>query len=290
MVALLTAAMLVPSVGGAMGSAAAQALFFARFGVEYLPPMYMALGAVTSLTSLLVTALLGRLPKRRLYLLLPLCLALLLVLSRFLTALDLRWVYPALWLEMNLFWTLQGFLGWGPGGGAWGTPPAPPGLSPFLGAGGIVGVTAGGLLTRPLVEAVGSENLLLAWAGSLALLAGLVHLLSPGLRAVPARFSGGWIQDLQRGYQSMRGSSLMRWLALAAVLFSVLFFSLAFPFSKAVTAQFPDEDALAGFLGVFRGLANSAAFLVSLLLANRLYARFGVMSALQAFPLLYLAG
>ena len=289
MVALLTAAMLVPSVGGAMGSAAAQALFFARFGVEYLPPMYMALGAVTSLTSLLVTALLGRLPKRRLYLLLPLCLALLLVLSRFLTALDLRWVYPALWLEMNLFWTLQGFLGWGLAGALCDTRQARR-LFPLLGAGGIVGVTAGGLLTRPLVAAIGSENLLLVWAGSLALVAGLVHRLSRGLRAMPARSSGGWIQDLQRGYQSVRGSSLMRWLALAAVLFSVLFFSLAFPFSKGVTAQFPDEDALAGFLGAFRGLANGAAFLVSLLLANRLYARFGVMSALQAFPLLYLAG
>src|SRR3990172_336913 len=125
MVALLTAAMLVPSVGGAMGSAAAQALFFARIGVEYLPPMYMALGAVTSLTSLLVTALLGRLPKRRLYLLLPVCLALLLVLSRVLTALDLRWVYPALWLEMNLFWTLQAFRGGGGGGGAVRPPPGP---------------------------------------------------------------------------------------------------------------------------------------------------------------------
>ena len=289
LVALLTAAMLVPSVGGAMGSAAAQALFFARIGVEYLPPMYMALGAVTSLTSLLVTALLGRLPKRRLYLLLPVCLALLLVLSRVLTALDLRWVYPALWLEMTLFWTLQGFLGWGLAGALCDTRQARR-LFPLFGAGGIVGVTAGGLLTRPLVAAIGSENLLLAWAGSLALVAGLVHLLSRGLRAVPARSSGGWIQDLQRGYQSVRGSSLMRWLALAAVLFSVLFFSLAFPFSKGVTAQFPDEDALAGFLGVFRGLANGAAFLVSLLLANRLYARFGVMSALQAFPLLYLAG
>ena len=287
--ALLTAAMLVPSVGGAMGSAAAQALFFARFGVEYLPPMYMALGAVTSLTSLLVTALLGRLPKRRLYLLLPLCLALLLVLTRVLTALDLRWVYPALWLEMNLFWTLQGFLGWGLAGALCDTRQARR-LFPLFGAGGIVGVTAGGLLTRPLVAAVGSENLLLAWAGSLALVAGVVHLLSRGLRAVPARSSGGWIQDLQRGYQSVRDSSLMRWLALAAVLFSVLFFSLAFPFSKGVTAQFPDEDALAGFLGAFRGLANGAAFLVSLLLANRLYARYGVMSAMQAFPLLYLAG
>src|SRR3972149_10594332 len=116
LVARLTAAMLVPSVGGALGAAAAQALFFARIGVEYLPPMYMALGAVTSLTSLLVTALLGRLPKRRLYLLLPLCLALLLVLSRFLTALDLRWGYPALWLGVKLFWTLQAFLGWGVGG------------------------------------------------------------------------------------------------------------------------------------------------------------------------------
>src|SRR3972149_1772040 len=117
--------------------------------------MYLALGSVTSLTSLLVTALLGRLPKRRLYLLLPVCLALLLVLSRVLTALDLRWVYPALWLEMNLFWTLQGFLGWGLAGALCDTRQARR-LFPLFGAGGVVGGTAGGRLPPPLGAAGGA--------------------------------------------------------------------------------------------------------------------------------------
>jgi HEAT repeat protein len=289
LVVLVTACMLIPSLGGAMGSAATQALFFARFGVKYLPPMYVALGLVTSLTSLLVTALLARLPKRRLYLLLPVAMALLLSGSRLLVALGPRWVYPALWLEMNLFWTLQGLLTWGLAGALCDTRQAKR-LFPLFGAGGIVGVTAGGLLTHPLVEAIGSENLLLVWAGSLGLVAGLVLRLGPRLGPGRAAVRAGWRQDLQRGFQTVRSSQLMRWLSLGAVLFSVLFFSLAFPFSKGVAARFPDEDAMAGFLGVFRGLANGVAFLVSLLLANRLYARLGVMAALRAFPLIYLAG
>jgi HEAT repeat protein len=95
---------------------------------------------------------------------------------------------------------------------------------------------------------------------------------------------------MQRGFQFVRGSALMRWIAVAAVLFSILYFSISVPFSRAATAQFPDEQSLAGFLGLFNGLSTAAAFLASLFLANRLYARFGLMTMLLAFPVLYLVG
>jgi HEAT repeat protein len=57
-----------------------------------------------------------------------------------------------------------------------------------------------------------------------------------------------------------------------------------------VAAEYPDEDALAGFLGIFQGITTSVAFLASLLAANRLYARFGFMGAILALALIYLLG
>ena len=72
----------------------------------------------------------------------------------------------------------------------------------------------------------------------------------------------------------------MRWLSATMLLASILLFSLAFPFSKVVAAQFPNEDALTGFLGVFQGSVTALAFVILLLFANRLYARYGFMVAL----------
>ncbi len=71
-------------------------------------------------------------------------------------------------------------------------------------------------------------------------------------------------------------------------MFSLLFFSLYLPFSRAATEQYPDPDQLAGFFGVFFGVATGVAFLLSLFVTNRLLARFGVPTVLLVLPLLYL--
>ena len=85
-------------------------------------------------------------------------------------------------------------------------------------------------------------------------------------------------------------SELMRWISLAAVLFSILYFSIALPFSRAVTQQYPNEENLAAFLGLFNGISTAAAFLASLFLANRLFARLGIMLCILIFPVIYLIG
>jgi HEAT repeat protein len=79
-------------------------------------------------------------------------------------------------------------------------------------------------------------------------------------------------------------------MALGAVLFSVLFFSLYLPFSSAAAQRFPDPDELAGFFGVFFGLSTGLAFVLSLVVTNRLLARFGVPTVLIVLPVLYLVG
>ena len=78
---------------------------------------------------------------------------------------------------------------------------------------------------------------------------------------------------------------------MAAILFSILYRCIDLPFSISATANFlEDENALAGFLGLFSGLSTAAAFLASLFIANRLYARIGIMNAILALPIIYLIG
>jgi HEAT repeat protein len=170
-------------------------------------------------------------------------------------------------------------------------------LFPLYGSGIILGGAAGGLLTQPLARTVGAENLLLVWAASMvaaSLLAGSVAGSRTRRRARPLgarrRRPAGPIQEIREGARFVRGSPLLRWMSTAMVLFGLLYFSLSLPFARSVTARFPDADRLAGFLGVFAGITNAVALVVSLLLANRLFATFGVGTTVTSFPAVYVIG
>ncbi len=278
--------------GAAIGSPGVEAMFFSRFGVEYLPQMYILLGLMIALASLAITALLERVDLTRLYVGMPLVMSVLLVISRLLVALDLRWFYAVLWQWMNVSWTLIGLFCWGIAALVL-DPRQAKRLYPLIGAGGILGLTIGGLITRPLVAWIGTENLLWIWAGSLALAAlmtsGLVRSASP-TRVRRADKPSPLIAGMLQGARFAFSSPLLRWMALAAAFFAVLYYSVVFPFSTGASLAYPNEDALSAFLGSFQGISTLAAFLVSLFLANRIYARFGLMTAILAYPILYLVG
>ena len=289
---LLVLLMLVPSAGGAISSPGIDALFFARVGVEFLPYMYMVLGVLTLAASLVVTALLGRLPKKLLYSAIPLILGFTMLAARLFIAFDLPWVYSALWLAMYLMWTLQYLVIWGLASMVFDTRQAKR-LFPLFAAGGILGTASGGLITRPLVGWLGSENLLLAWALAFFGQALLTRPLLADVREAPIR--SRWerpslTRDLRRGYQVVRDSRLLSWMSIGALLLGALLFSVIFPFSKAVVTQFETEDAIAGFLGIFQGATTVVALLASLFLANRLFSRVGFMGALLGYPLIHLVG
>ncbi|MCI0554574.1 MAG: cyclic nucleotide-binding domain-containing protein [Anaerolineae bacterium] len=287
--------MLFTAMGAALGGTGIEALFFARFGVEYLPYMFLGLGVTSMLTSFLITAALGRIPRQILYITIPLLIALLLVGVRFALLTKLIWLYPVLWLGKEILNSLITLVIWGVAGVVYDTRQAKR-LFPLFNASRILGQVIGGFATGALVGIIGTENLLLVWAGALllafvfsrALLAGWQITSAPERKA--RRKQPTLVQEMQRGFQYIRGSSLMTWIAISTIFFSILYFSISLPFSRAATEQYINEDSLASFLGLFNGLSTGAAFLVSLFLANRLFARFGIMLCILAFPIIYLIG
>ncbi len=295
---LLIALMLVLALGSSLGATGIETLFFARFGVGYLPLIYMIQGVTTLVINLIVTALLGRLSHRLIFIAIPIALGLVLVGSRFLVG--FVWFFPVLWLLKEVINSLLGLYAWGVASMTFDTRQAKR-LFPIFNAGRIFGSVVGGLATGFLVSLIGTENLLLVWAGTFAVAFLFTRLVVPGGPPVSAQSHArpkrvrrqhgpGFIEEMQQGWKFVRTSTLMKWVAVSAVLFSALYFSLALPFSKAATQQFPSEDALAGFLGTFNALVTAAAFLASLFAANRFYTRFGIMNAILALPIIYLAG
>jgi len=295
MASLMIGIMLFTSIGAALGGTGIEALFFARFGVEYLPYMFVGLGITSMIMSFGFSAALGSIPHRVLYISIPLFIAVILIGARLALFTRLSWLYPALWLGKEILNFLIGILIWGIAGVVCDTRQAKR-LFPLFNASRILGQVIGGFVTGVLVNTIGIENLLLTWAGTmlLAFVLGRTLLRNQQLPSLPTAKSRQkqptLIQEMQRGYQYVQKSKLMRWVSLAAILFSLLYFSISLPFSRAATEQYVNEKNLAAFLGLFNGISTAAAFLASLFFANRLFARFGIMFCILVFPIIYLIG
>src|SRR5512147_1552437 len=168
MASLVIGIMLFTAMGASFGGTGIEALFFARFGVEYLPYMFLGLGVISMLMSFGMTALLSRIPSRFLYTAVPLLTAVILVGARLALLTKLNWLYPALWLGKEVLNFFIGMVVWGVASAVCDTRQSKR-LFPLFNASRILGQVIGGFATGALVNAIGTENLLIVWAGSLVI-------------------------------------------------------------------------------------------------------------------------
>ena len=279
--------MLIGMAGAAIGANGVESLFFARFGPDFLPFLYLALGP---LTFAVMAGMSTRLSQHAVRFLarLPLALAVTLLAARGALLLGFRWLYPALWLVMMVAWTCQVMGSWGLAGAVSDTRQAKR-LFPLYGAGLIGGLVSGGLVTGPIARLIHVENLLLVWVGALLVAYALARGLA-GTGVSVRRRQAGIRRQLADGFMDVWRWPLLRWMSVSLVLFAVLYFTLTLVFAEAATARYPRADDLAGFLGLFMGVANAAGLVVSLLMANRLFARFGLPAMVMALAAIYLVG
>lgn len=279
----LLATMVVLWAGFGIGASAVESLLLSRHGAGILPPLFVALAPATIVAAVGISALLagrfGSVAPRAA----PLVYAVAVIGMRPLA--DSRWdgAFPLLWVLMMVLWLSNGITAWALAGRVHDTRQAKR-LFPLYAAGVIVGGTIGGFATPLLAASIGVPNLLWVWAAACA--AGFA-----AARAVPRgaavarrrrRSSGG-------GLGVVRGSALLRWMFVSIVGFAFLYFTLTLLFARGLVARFPDPTGLAAFLGTFTGAANAATLAVSLLLANRLFARFGAASMVAFMALIYAA-
>src|SRR5574341_2471763 len=100
-VALVAALFAFIEIGRGIGGNAADGLFFIRFGVSFLPYMYMILGAVTFFVMLSYTTGLGRLDKATFFSVLLSVLAAVLLVERVAILFDQPLLYPLLWVSVT---------------------------------------------------------------------------------------------------------------------------------------------------------------------------------------------
>ena len=169
-------------------------------------------------------------------------------------------------------------------------------LFPLITSAAIAGGFVGTLTAGPLTALIGPENLVLVVAGLIVL--GAAFAARIGTRATrsaraqtgrPAATSA--LAQLRAGFDDVRRSPLLRLVAIAYVLFSILMFSVQFPYQTAIADAFGDDDAaLATFVGLVQAGVTAISFVVSIALANRIFARFGVVAAALILPVVYVLG
>jgi HEAT repeat protein len=290
-VAPAAAAAFASAAGLTLASSSIDALLFSRGGVDDLPLLYVFLGATMFLATLGVSVLLGRIGRGRAFLAIPAAIAVIAAGSRILLAIGVGWIYPALWLLRGASEFLLGMAVWGLAGLVTDTRQAKR-FFPLIGGAAVMGQVLGGLATRPLAGWLGAENLILVWLGTLVLVVALARTLVMAAGAAvrpPRRRRPTAVAEMRDGLRQALRSPLLRWMSVGSVLFSLLFFSLYLPFSRAAVARYPRPDDLAGFLGLFLGVSTAVTLVLSLLVMNRLLSRLGIPTVMMVLPVLYLA-
>ncbi|HSK53179.1 MAG TPA: HEAT repeat domain-containing protein [Clostridia bacterium] len=299
LVALLAGLFASVEAARGLGEVAATTLFLSRVGSELLPWLFIALGAVSMIAALGYGVGIGRLPRRGFIVSLFAAFALLLVLLRVAIASELLALYGLLWVAVNVVNAILLTVVWTIAGTTLDARQAKR-LFPVCMSAAIAGGFAGTLAAGPLTGLLGPESLVVLDAllllGGGAVAASILHRAARG-RSVP-RHSVSVPAQLRAGLDDVRRSPLLRLVAVAYVLFGILLFSVSFPYQGALETAFRldapagqrDVAGLATFVGLLLAGVTAASFVVSITLANRVYARFGVATAALALPLVYLAG
>jgi HEAT repeat protein/ATP/ADP translocase len=291
LVALLGALFATIEAGRGLGEVAADTLFISRFGADSLPYLFILLGMVSLVVALAYGAAIGRLERRRFLVGLLAGLAAILLAERIAVLTGARLMLPLLWLSVYAVGAVLLTVVWTVAGTTLNARQAKR-LFPVCTGAAIVGGFVGTLSAGPMARLIGTENLVVLYAALLLVASALTGAIVRGHTrpARTAQASASLAAELRAGFDYVRQSPLMRLVAVAYVLFAMLLFSVSFPFLRAMGAAYESEADLATALGLLSAAVTAVSFVVSITLANRLYARFGVMGAALLLPVVYLAG
>ncbi len=283
---------LLVSAGMAIGRSSADALFFKRVGIEYLPLMYIIQSMMLAAVSLVYTAFADLIPAERFFrnlfgVLIVLVLCSWVVIHNSDTTLiypvyyliyevssEVLLVHAALYMNQNMT-TLQAKR-----------------LAPLVYAGAQIGTIIGGLTLLFAAPLIGTQNMLLVWCGLLVTsIAALyvrhkrhgasTHFRKP--RKTQHLLNEGLTQ-IQQGVKFTYNSSLLRASSLTLFFMVVAFYVLCYSVNRVYTQTFESEESLTRFFGLLTAVTSILALSMQLFITNRAIRHFGVRAINLFFP------
>ncbi len=271
----------------------AETAFLKRFGVEYLPIIYVVNSIATFVIMGFIAGFMARLPGSRLLAYMFVVCGVTVAGFRLCIPLGLELIYPVLFVAKSLYEVLLGLLFWNLANDLFDTRQSKR-LFPLITAGGVIGGIIGSFGTPLVVEFIRIDNLLwvylvttLAGAGVVVRMAAVFPTmsLSEG-KAKKVKKRKGLMREFKDVLPLVRESSLVKILILLTLIPNVVIPVLNYQFNYAVDASFATEGGMIDFFGYLRGVLNVISFVI-LLFVGRVYGRWGLPVALMFHPFNY---
>lgn len=274
--------------GLAVGRASSDALFFKRYGVEYVPQMYALIALLMIPVGLGYAAFVDRLAPHRMFVHLLLGFAVLVGVSWLgmlsgadESAIALYFIAYGVISEIllthfNLYAT-----------GFFDTQQAKR-LLPVVMSISRLGAMMGGVFLGLAGTAMATEHAALVWSLCLALallLVGWRHLGEAPLALIGRGRASSPAQMVREGLMFARHSRLMRITALGVFLLVLLLSIQEYLIGKIFAQHYQDERQLAAFFGWFSAVLNASVLVIQLFLSGRMIRRFGLKTMNLIYPL-----
>jgi hypothetical protein len=281
---------LVISAGLAIGRGTADALFLKRFGIQYLPYMYLGLGVLMATVSTVYAAYADRLaPERTFYILLS-ALAVMLVGNWYLMIANVDSVaYPLYYLLFEIsseLLVMHASLYFS----ANFDNEQSKRLLPMTMAGLQLGEVAGGLILT-MSTFIGVQGLVLVWSGLAAIAVVIVVTrhrtvgVSPFF--APGRRGGGLrrtIEQVTQGLKFARRSKLLLHSSLAVFFMVIALNCLGYAAFAVYNANYKSEAELSVLFGVLTIVSSAVTVLVQIFFSSKVINLFGVRAINLVFP------
>ncbi|MBW1799317.1 MAG: cyclic nucleotide-binding protein, partial [Deltaproteobacteria bacterium] len=272
----------------------AETTFLKRFGVEYLPMIFMINSVSTFFIMGILTGIMARSTGTRMLTLMLLICGASVGLLRFVVPLGFDILYPILYLLKAQYEVLLGLLFWNMANDLFNMRQSKR-LFPLITAGGVIGGVIGSFGTPIVVKWISIDNLMWAYLVTTFIGAAVVRRMAtlfPALlttekksRAVKKRSS--LKEEFTKVIPLIKESDLVKVLVLLTLLPNVVIPIINYQFNFAIDEAFATEGGMIKFFSYFRGVMNIVSFVI-LLFVGRIYGRWGLPVALMFHPINYL--
>lgn len=268
--------------------------FLKRFGVEFLPLVYMANSIVTFVIMGAMTGMMTRLPSARMLGGMLLFCGASVAALRLVVIGDFEFIYPVIFLLKAQYEALLSLVFWNLANDLFNTRQSKR-IFPLVTAGGVIGGILGSFGTPPLARAITINNLMLVYLGTTAAAALVLWRMSMAFPTLKLRERtvqktkkrASIFEELKKVGPLIKQSTLVKILVLLTFIPNVLIPIMNYQFNFAIDEAFKTEAGMIDFFGYFRGVLNVIS-LVILLFVGKLYSRWGLPVALMFHPANYI--
>lgn len=279
--------------GMAFGRNSANVLFFKRYGIEFLPVMYMVLSVILALVSTFYAAFADRISPERLSVILSSLLIVFLMGNwAWMSFSDMGLAYPAYFLFYEIaseilvihlvhyasqnFDSLQAKR-----------------LFPMIMAGTQIGIIAGSLVLASISSYINIQNILLGWCLLTTVPLYMIYAwhkkrgCSTYFRSMPksANQLKQAVSQVSFGVTLIKTSPLLKAASFALFFMVISFYILTYSVNRIYTETFQTEAELTGFFGILSATTNGLALFLQIFITNRVIHRFGVKNVNLIFPI-----